>query len=340
MDAKRILIWFGKMIVGGALAAAVLTCFCRFYYYIPLPYSSENGATDFFLTPDTVYLQAQEGLGWGRSNNEGFLEPLDHQEDMPVDVLLMGGSYVEGCQVPQDETITAVMRDLMPDKTVYSIAITNHIFLTCCDNLEAALDRYEPTQAVAIEVNRIDYPAEQLLRVTEGTFPELSRGSNGSISRFLASDPFLRLGHKQLTEYLGLMKELKQAEFSGVEDQAVTDITGYREVLDALFEKMSELCKQHGTDLILFYHPETRLDHDGSLLFNTDQDVLREFRESCEQHDILFLDMTAPFARLYEDEHKLPYGFANTQVGKGHFNAAGDRLVAEALCASLRSLEA
>lgn len=339
MNLKSILIWCGKAILGGVLATAVLTCFCRFYYYIPVPYSNQYGTTDFLWTPDTVYLQAKEGFGWGRANNEGFFESADYQGDMPVDVLIMGGSYVEGYQVPQSETMTEILGDLMPDKTVYSVGMTNHIFLTCCDNLEAALNYYKPAEAVAIEVNRIDFSADELLSVAEGTFPELSRGSSGRISRFLACNPFLRLTHKQLTEYFGLMEE-KKAGFSGAEDHAVTEFTRYQKALNDLFEKLSDLCKQHETDLILFYHPETQLDHDGALLFDTNPDALRVFRGGCERHGITFADMTDPFARLYEEEHRLPYGFINTQAGKGHFNAAGHRLVAEELCASIRSLEA
>ena len=49
----------------------------------------------------------------------------------------------------------------------------------------------------------------------------------------------------------------------------------------------------------------------------------------------LFVDLTDDFKGLYEQQHELPYGFANTQVGKGHMNQYGYRVLAERLSKEL-----
>lgn len=338
MNFKYILIWCGKAIVGGIIAVAVLTCFCCFYWNTPLPYFNQQGRTEYLMSPDTFYIQGVEGFGWGKTNNEGFLESMDYQENMPVDILIMGGSQVEGFQVRQSETMTAVLDDLMPNKIIYNIGLTSHLFLISCGNLEAALDYYMPSDAVIVEVNEIDYSTEELLKCVKGDFPEIPKSDHGKLYKLMSRNRFLRLFKQQLTDYFELMEE-KKVRFSRTADHAVTEDPRYVEALDNLFEKLANLCEQYETALILFYHPETQLDQDGSLLFDTDPDALRAFREGCERHGITFIDMTDSFTRLYEEEHRLPYGFANSQAGKGHFNAAGHRLVAEELYTAIRSLE-
>ncbi len=41
--------------------------------------------------------------------------------------------------------------------------------------------------------------------------------------------------------------------------------------------------------------------------------------------------MGARFLREYEENHLLPYGFANSAVGKGHLNRYGHAMIADEL---------
>ena len=198
-------------------------------------------------------------------------------------------------------------------------------------NLEASLERYKPAKAVIMVLDRLDYSAEELQEAIDGTLPK-KEGNFGGILELLSRNQFLRIAYKQLNEYIALNGR-------GSGEATAADPSSAMEAMDRLLEKNADCCKEEGTGLIILYHPAVRLGVDGELLFETDPDAMQAFRISCEKYGITLVDMTDAFTRLYEEEHKLPYGFVSTQVGKGHFNATGDRLVAEELYAAISAFE-
>lgn len=113
----------------------------------------------------------------------------------------------------------------------------------------------------------------------------------------------------------------------------------YLENLDSLFETMEAHCEEWETSLIIFYHPYLDIDEEGKLIFATDTQKLQMFQECCERHGIIFVDLTEAFLEMYNDKHALPYGFYNTQAGKGHLNIHGCELVAEELFDAVKTLD-
>ena len=55
------------------------------------------------------------------------------------------------------------------------------------------------------------------------------------------------------------------------------------------------------------------------------------FAGICQRHNITFIDLTERFNDFFLKTKKFPRGFANTFPGRGHLNAHGHRLVAEAI---------
>ena len=51
-----------------------------------------------------------------------------------------------------------------------------------------------------------------------------------------------------------------------------------------------------------------------------------------------FIDLTPRFLAFHEETGQFPCGFANSQVSKGHWNADGHRLVAEAIAGRCEQL--
>lgn len=320
---------------GGGIALIFLTSFCFFYYNIPIDQPSRSGATDSVVYPETIYLQCREGYGWGKTNSEGFYGSIEYHDDMKVDVLIMGSSMVEAYQVGQSQTVCSRLNDMLSDKTVYSIGRSGHYFTNCCSNLEAALEHYNPS-SVVIEIGSVEYTADQLLQAVEGTVPEIA-ADYGGILELLAHNQFLRIVHQQLKQ-LGILMNKKDVP----EPDAFDTEEGkqqYLDTLDGLFEKLAGLCNEKNTKLIILYRPATELAEDGQLEFETDPRYLQAFQDGCENHGIIFVDMTDPFMKMYEEEHMLPYGFSNTQVGNGHLNPAGHELVAEELCKTINYLD-
>ena len=320
---------------GGGIAFIILTSFCFFYYNIPIDQPSRSGATDNVVYPETVYLQCREGYGWGKTNSEGFYGSIEYHDGMNIDVLIMGSSMVEAYQVGQNQTVCSKLNDMLPDKTVYSIGRSGHFFMNCCSNLGAALEHYNPS-SVVIEIGSVAYTTDELSDAVKGTVPEIA-ADYGGILELLAHNQFLRIVHQQLKQ-LGILMNKEDVPEADVFDTAEGK-KQYLDTLDELFEKLASLCNEKNTNLIILYHPFTELTENGCLKFETDPRYLQAFQNGCENHGIIFVDMTDPFMKMYEEEHMLPYGFSNTQVGNGHLNPAGHELVAEELCKTINYLD-
>lgn len=322
------------MLSGGGIAFILLTGFCCFYSNMPIRYPNPYGTTDFSWDPDTLYMQCKEGFGYGQTNNEGFNNSIDYKEKMPIDILLMGSSQVRGYEVGWKETMTERLGALMPEKTIYNIGMSSHEFLRCCCNLEAALVRYAPADAVVMETNRIQFTPDELSEAIDGTIPRME----GSFPWFLVlmeRNQLIRTVKKQLEDIF----ELNDQE-EGLTDaeNGTLKFRGYEEKLDRLFEKIALAGEQKDTPVIIFYHPSIEISENGTLIFETAPEALRVFRNGCEKKGITFVDMTDSFLQKYEQDHVLPYGFINTRVGRGHLNAVGHELVAKELYQTIQSM--
>ena len=60
-------------------------------------------------------------------------------------------------------------------------------------------------------------------------------------------------------------------------------------------------------------------------------------QEVCEKNNIIFIDMSDDFLKMYEEENVLPNGFCNTAVGFGHLNKYGHTAIARRLAEVIES---
>ena len=98
-----------------------------------------------------------------------------------------------------------------------------------------------------------------------------------------------------------------------------------------------EICEKHGVKPIIFYHPSLSLNPDGSATVYNDTDTISKMQEVCEKNNIIFIDMSDDFLKMYEEENVLPNGFCNTAVGFGHLNKYGHTAIARRLAAEIKS---
>lgn len=324
---KNTLRLLGKAFLAGCLAFLAMTVFCLFYYNSPIHYPNDSGATDYKWYPKTFYSRWTEGISFGKTNNEGFLNSYDYEDGMKIDVLVMGSSHMEGFNVFQNESTASRLNALLQDKSVYNIGISGHNFLVCCDNFNAALEHYRPAEYIVIETRRLDFTAEELNSVLDGTLPETA-DNPGGILGFLSKNPFLRLIHFQFKSYMGQAAEGDEGAAANSQHQSAGDT---REALDSVLSSLNKAASEYGTKIILLYHPSTQIDADGSLLLPDDEEYSAEFTELCEKNGITFLDMSERFKSEYETNHILPHGFVNSSVGSGHLNKYGHKMIADEL---------
>jgi hypothetical protein len=93
----------------------------------------------------------------------------------------------------------------------------------------------------------------------------------------------------------------------------------------------AESAQKNGCRLVIFYHPQVLVNDEGRP-YTGDVSMYSDLmNDLCNQHGILYADMTDIFLSAYEDSYILPYGFANTTPGSGHLNEYGHRMIAEEL---------
>lgn len=330
--SKRIFLWMAKAFLGGVIAFIVLTGFSMLYYNKPLDCEVNDGATDYSWEKNKFYSCATEGFSWGKTNNEGYLNPIDYTESTQVDVLIMGSSHMEAYQVTQEQSAAGVLRSLMPDKNVYNIGTSGHTFLICADNLFDAVAKYEPTEYVVIETYTLGYTDIQLQEAIDENVPDLASVDRGIIE-ILQKNPFLRLIYSQLKSFSD--NGTNDATSTASEKNAI----GSKETYSILLAKLSDTVRDNGAQLIIVYHPFLSLSKDGTALLDADKNLSEFFAECCEENGIIFLDMSERFLEEYENEAVLPYGFTNTSIGSGHLNKNGHAMIAESLYEIIKEAE-
>ncbi len=332
MKFKTVLIWLGKAFLAGCAAFMLLTAFCFFYYNVPTHYPCEDGASDYKWKPNVFYSRGTEGFAWGKINNDGYVNAFDYSEGMEINTLIMGSSQMEAFQVAMDESAAGRLNDMLDNKTVYNIGVSAHPFLTCCCNMDAAINKYHPTDYLVIETSKIDFSEEELISAANGTIAEIPSHSGG-ILEVLSGNQFLRLAKTQLTGFMDRSANSQvQSAASNTPSDEVFKTEQYAEKLNTLLEKLSERCKTANCNLIILYQPFLSIGANNSLIFENNNDELRAlFSGLCEENNIIFLDMTDRFIREYEAVHILPHGFGNSSVGNGHLNKYGHGMIADEL---------
>ena len=335
-----------RILAAALMAFLVLEGFCRLYFNRPLHSQNPSGATDYIWQAHTPYSVWTEGIGWGRTNNEGYYDPRDYDPETAIDVLVMGSSFLQAEQVPQDRSAPVLLEELLPGQRVYNISIAGHYFLTCAQNLPAAAQRYHP-RYIVMETQDVRFPDVELEQFLSGSYPELE-SENNRLLRLLKQSKCLDLLYYQLTYYRnehgGLFQPpalapllprqdsapVEAAVPSEAEEQAAAE--RHEQLLRRMLTALHDNAAAAGAEVIIVFHPKTWLDGYGGMWMD-DAAKTTGFADLCQECGILLLDMHDKFQREYEDQHLLPYGFANTEVGMGHLNVDGHRMLAEELAA-------
>ncbi len=327
----------GRFCLSGILAFAGLTLFCALYYHLPARMEDSDGVTDFRWAGHAFYSRGTEGFAAGRTNNEGYINALDYETGDSVDILIIGSSHMEALQVPMQETTTAILTRQLPELTVYNVGLSNHDFLTCVRHLPAALEKYHPRRFAIIEtVNLIfsDYEFENVLRGIEKEAEVHHR-----LYEIVQKNHYLRLLYSQLESYRKSKAGALADNADNISDSLDSEPKNNAAAVNTFLSHLHELAEKAGTNLIIAYHPKVSINADGSLQVWSDVSTMRQFDELCRQNGIGFLDMSNRIQEEYCINHVLPYGFINSAIGSGHFNADGHRMFADELIRTMSEME-
>lgn len=325
------LIWLTKVMAAGFVSLAVLSVVAFFYSYTGIHITNPAKATDYIWLPNQVMSNMKEGFSFIKMDKNGFNNAEVRNEK--IDILLMGSSHMEAYQVGKYENCSYILNELLPEYYTYNIGISGHTIYRIADNIDDALREYSPQKYVLIETNTVELEIVQMNKIISGESSVIKSYDSG-VLYYLQKIPAFKPLYNQLDIWLNTKTRSKTVSIaSSTEKTVISD--EYRKILFDFLSIIDSESEKNGVTPVIFYAPNETLLKDGSLVFQTDNELLEVYKWTCESLGIVFIDMSDSFARLYNDEKKLAHGFSNTAVGVGHLNKYGHRIVAETLAEEL-----
>lgn len=318
-----------KHIAAVLVGLLLIDGFCA-WYYNTAPYEHDEGrATDTVRRPGALVSQAKEGMGVHRIDGNGYNNP---KGDGEIGVLLMGSSHTEGFNVAEGRDVTSRLGRLLGCRA-YNLGMSAHVFYRNAANLGRALDRFQPTEAVVLETDRVVFMRGQIEKAMSDALPRLP-DTRIPLPDVIVNRPLSKRLYKQ---FLNLTQEDDEDEAPvDYDDISPALFREYEDTLTAWLAALNGVAAARGVRLVIWFHPHLSPDMDGTAATQTPERCLQAFARACERADVTFVDMTEPFLEAYRGAHTLPHGFANTCLGGGHLNEEGHRLAAEALYRAIR----
>ena len=337
MKIRDKLFWIVKAGIAGCFSLFLLSLVTLACNYSGVHTANFSGATDYMGEPYSLRTRMTEGFAWMRLDANGFNNSATICDESP-DILLIGSSNMEAMGVAADENTGYLLNKLLPDLYTYNIGMGGHLIYHCVNNMKNAVSVYQPKKFVILETNSVELSVDDMKKVISVDWLHIPSYDSG----------FLYVIQKKIPSVKWLYKQLEDWKNKGDGAADVTEASRgekecgpseYAHTLDSFMKKATVSAERQGVRMIIFYHPIMNLNGDGKLFDNTNEAALETFRNACEKNNIFFVNMLEDFQLLYEQEHRLPYGFINTAVGKGHLNKYGHRIIAERLAKVIQSLE-
>ena len=319
---NRVIGFLIKVAIAGIFSVVSLSVLCLFYNYNGLRIKSESGATDYHWQPNIYISNMKEGFACIKTDANGY-NNLSVPEN--INILLMGSSHMEALQVAQNENTSSLLNEMIPKMNTYNIGISGHTIYRCVDNMESAIGKFASSDYIIIETNSIKLDINEMDRVISENAIKESASSDSNIVRLFQKIPVFKPLYNQIVTWVSQ----DETQINKIDE--IEKSEDYYSVLNSFLSIVEKTAQRYGVQTIIFYDPPQEFSEDGSLdYFHTRGDIAL-FREACAANNIIFVDMTPDFEAMYEEEHILAHGFANTAVGTGHLNKYGHRVIAERL---------
>lgn len=346
---KKLLKKCRKALLAFVCSFFICNLLCMAYESGPGGLYRNQGATEMIHKPDTYYIYGREGYAAIRFDKNGY-NNFDGTLDRSY-VLLMGSSHVEGAQLSQECHMTSVLNSLLggtkENLRAYNIAVSANYLPKIIRGFQAGISEFPDSDAVIIEVGSTTFSVDELENSLNQTVYD--SGSDGvNLVRSLTMRQRVTGYIKQALPLVRLIvsAQLKDVDWlqenpfglwqrsSGEKDELVVDTVLYDGILNEAF---SLIRSEYENPIIIFYHPKVMLTDDGMTIVR-DEETYDLFQNACERNGIVFADMGAAFAEAYETDNIVPYGFYNTEMGKGHLNEDGHAIIAQQLYQILADL--
>jgi lysophospholipase L1-like esterase len=312
------------------------------------PHEYDPALGKYMYAPNTYARSRQEG--WATTfvgkHNTFAIRDID-KNPMPK-IAIWGDSAVEGLQVPDENKMAQQVSEMFAQNGRPTIGVG--IAHSANNLVDYIVDMSEYESLIPNIISHYIV----FSNVEDDTLPE--RNKSTERSRFWYKDGFMlfesdnKRSHQEIHDLLGRLNlrmvsyfigkvSRYQVQFPWEHREATAKTTKQAEVmpynkLDAWDFIFKELRKQTTKPITLIYTPA--LPHIRRGAIHLKESSKREkdlmlIAEICRRHNIDFIDLTTEFNDFFLKTMKFPRGFPNTFPGRGHFNADGHRILAEAI---------
>lgn len=323
---------FFKIVLSGITALVILCVIMFGYYLMPLRVDNPNHNTDYVWTANSPWACLTEGISYGVTDANGFIN-RDTVEN--PDILMLGSSHLQAMNVMPNENMCALLNDKLDGKlSAYNMGISGHTIDKVVQYLKQSLSIYpRAPRYVIIETGNIVLAKQEIETVLSGSVPKTKVADRGIVAQ-MQKVPYFRLMYHQLDNGMLdilLSKEKNNASAAealqtAAQKEPVIDETPYR----LLLQYLQGIQQEYHTNIIVLYHPSEVFWNDGSVSFGKTQysDV---FSRYARQYNVGFIDLTTDFETMYQQDHHVPHGFTNGEIGAGHLNKYGHAVAANRL---------
>lgn len=168
----------------------------------------------------------------------------------------------------------------------YNIGTSGHNIYRCVDNAMDAFRCYKPENYLVIETDRVELDMEEMQAVIDGKAQKLPSYDSGIVYQ-MQRIPAVKWIYKQTLQWANQGKE--ENEIEAYRDDSMD--ADYQIVLAEFLSGVKDAVCDSECQPIIFYHPMTVLNSDGSFMKTTNALYLETFELACEENGIIFIGL-------------------------------------------------
>ena len=328
----------GKILkYGGAflLATFVMNGICYFYYSPAIQVPNHENYTAFRMQPSNHNIIGTEGYGSILIDENGFNNNNDF-DFRDAKTLFVGSSQTFAEYVSTSENFVSLLNKKSSDIKAYNLGVSGSNFSTSFYRISPLIENFPNATTLVFEI-RANMPSLEELNEIDKVFktenvPEedIDLKMENPITLLGRSMPLRRMLLKQYNDRKKEDTKQSQTDNNASSFDAETYRTKLNEVL------VEGALRSEGRKIAIFFLPYFELQKDGTISASMSREKEELFRQVCEEHNILYINMEEPFMEAYHTRHILPYGFRNSLIGKGHLNPEGYAILAEEFASKIK----
>ncbi len=330
---KQVAEWLFCLALGFLIVNILTFGYKRSGWWLNTP----NGATFALRAPHSLLINCVEGYSISTIDKNGFSNP---DKELAEDyVLMMGASHSVGKEMAPDKKYSVLVNDYLADDDLlhtYNIAMEGVFLPLQIKYFKSGVEAFDRASVVTIEIVGTDYSLEEFQDAIENQVDYDERDTADGFYRLSKTMQIRKIGRSFLPLFALIDSNIEAYRNArAVQEPYEVDETEYKKVIN---DALALIRSEYDKPIVFIYHPKLAIREDGSIELKYSE-TWEIFKEACINNNIDVIDSGNDILKLYNEQHKVPYGFSNTSMGTGHLNKAGHEMLAEEIIEYLEELE-